>query len=91
MIFKKTDKSNYSIKTYSRGMRYGENGVSCSRQIHIFWLFIDLNQGGYAEWKTGTNETLCWKKKLKFQNNAKKIVQFAKIKYNKIEVLYTQL
>ena len=49
MIFKKTDKSNYSIKTYSRGMRYGENGVSCSRQIHIFWLFIDLNQGGYAE------------------------------------------
>ena len=42
MIFKKTDKSNYSIKTYSRGMRYGENGVSYSRQIEVLLTAVDL-------------------------------------------------
>ena len=43
MIFKKTDNSNYSIKIYSRGMRYGENGVSYSRQIVVFLTAVDFS------------------------------------------------
>lgn len=44
MIFKKTDKSNYSIKTYSRGMRYGENGVSYNRQIAVFLTAVVMKK-----------------------------------------------